>query len=120
MINVAMTIREMVSIASNGSCNGDLYERIVKALEVATGNQKLMVACNGVVYSSQYWDQKITAIKALRKATRWELKQAKDWVEDCQHTTVKTFYTPSLDPTIANELCNELKNCGMNCWTVDG
>ena len=37
MINVGMTIREMVSIASNPSCNGDLYDRIIKALELATG-----------------------------------------------------------------------------------
>ena len=47
MINVGMTIREMVSIAAKTDSH-DLYERIIKALELATGNEKLLVACNGL------------------------------------------------------------------------
>ena len=65
-----MTIREMVSIASSTN-SPDLYERIIKALELATGNEKLLVACGGLTTKSlpQYWDQKIPAIKILRLAT---------------------------------------------------
>ena len=118
MINVGMTIREMVSIASNSSCNGDLYERIIKALELATGNEKLLVACNRVTYDGQYWDYKIPAIKSLRLATGMGLKDAKDWVEDAQYHS-GTKYTGPLDPEVAQKLCDELKKCGMDCWTTN-
>ena len=118
MINVGMTIREMVSIASNPSCNGDLYDRIIKALELATGNVKLLVGCKGVNPAGQYWDQKIPAIKALRTAIGWGLKESKEWVESCQYDA-KTNFSPPLDPAVANKLCEELKNCGMDCWTTN-
>lgn len=118
MIDVGMTIREMVSIAANPSCNGDLYERIIKALEVATNNVKLLVGCKGVNTVGQYWDHKIPAIKALRLATGWGLKESKDWVESCQYDA-KSYYTPPLDPAVARKLCEELKNCGMDCWTLN-
>jgi hypothetical protein len=124
MINVEMTIREMVSITSNGSCNGDLYERIIKALELATGNEKLLVGCNGVKkdalskYDTQYWDHKIPAIESLRLATGMGLKDAKDWVEDAQYNS-GTKYTGPLDPEVAQKLCDELKKCGMDCWTTN-
>ena len=118
MINVGMTIREMVSIASNPSCNGDLYERIIKALELATGNEKLLVGCNGVMYYTQYWDGKIPAIKSLRLATGWGLKESKDWVENCQYSS-NSQYSPPLDPATAQKLCDELKKCGMDCWTTN-
>jgi ribosomal protein L7/L12 len=118
MINVGMTIREMVSIASNPSCNGDLYERIIRALEVATGNTKFMVAYDGVSHSGKYWDNKIPAIKCLRLATGWGLKESKDWIEEGQYHT-KTMFTGPLDPEVANKLVDELKNCGCKCWTVN-
>lgn len=118
MINVGMTIREMVSLASNPSCGGDLYERIVKALEIATGNEKLLVACNGVAYTGQYWDQKIPAIKSLRLATGMGLKDAKDWVEEAQNYS-KTMFTKPLDPEVAHKLCEELGRCGCSCWTTN-
>lgn len=118
MIDVGMTIREMVSIAANPSCNGDLYERIIKALEVATNNVKLLVGCKGVIATGQYWDQKIPAIKSVRLATGWGLKEAKEWVESCQYNA-KTNFSPPLDPMVANKLCNELRNCGMDCWMLN-
>ncbi len=118
MINVGMTIREMLSIASNPSCSGDLYERIIKALEVATGNEKLLVGCNGVVYNGQYWNDKIPAIKSLRSATGWGLKEAKDWIEEVQYHT-KTIYTKPLDPEVAHKLCDELGKYGCSCWTTN-
>ena len=76
MISVDMTIREMVSIASKTD-SPDLYERIIKDLELATGNEKLLVACCRVNYDGQFWDHKIAAIKSLRLATGWGLKESK-------------------------------------------
>lgn len=118
MINVGMTIREMVSIASNSSCNADLYERIIKALETATGNEKLLVACNGVVADPRMWDHKIAAIKSIRLATLWGLKDAKDWIEEAVNYN-KTMFTKPLDPEVANRLCDELSKCGCSCWTTN-
>lgn len=119
MINVGMTIREMVSIASNPSCTGDLYDRIIKALELATGNEKLLVACNRVSYDGQYWDGKIAAIKSVRLATGWGLKEAKDWVEEAQYHT-KTIYSSPLEPAVAQKLCDDLRRLGVDCWTTNG
>lgn len=117
MINVGMTIREMISIASNPGCSGDLYERIIKAMELATGNEKLLVACNGADYSGNYWDYKIAAIKSVRLCTGWGLKEAKDWIEDA--VAGKTMFTGPLDPAVAQKLCDELKKCGCFCWTTN-
>lgn len=118
MINVGMTIREMVSIASNPSCNGDLYDRIIKALELATGNGKLLVACDGLAYNVMHWDAKIPAIKSLRLATGWGLKDAKDWIEEAVNYK-KTMFTKPLDPEMAHRLCDELSKCGCSCWTTN-
>ena len=117
MIEVGMTIREMVALASNPSCNSDLYERIIKALETATGNAKMAVACNGVRHEGQFWDQKIAAIKALRNATGLGLKDAKEWIEDCQ-ASYKTMLTGPLDPEVASQLKISLENCGCSCWVT--
>lgn len=117
MINVGMTIREMVSIASSTN-SPDLYERIIKALEIATNNVKLLVACNGVTHDGKYWDNKIPAIKVLRLATGMGLKDAKDWVEETQYHP-KTMFTGPLDQEVAKKLCEDLKGCGMNCWTIN-
>lgn len=115
MINIGMTIREMVSLAANPSCNGDLYERIIKALEVATGTAKLLVGSHGISFVGQYWDGEIAAIKALRLATGMGLKDAKDWIEDSQY---KTMFTGPLDPDVANKLHDDLKYLGCKCWVT--
>lgn len=117
MINVGMTIREIVSIASNPSCNSDLYERIIKALELATGNEKMLVGCNGVTYNGDYWGGKIAAIKSLRLATGWGLKDSKDWVEEALYN--KTVFTGPLNPEVAEKLCDELQKYGCSCWTTN-
>jgi hypothetical protein len=116
MINVGMTIREMVALASNSSCTGDLYERIVRALEEATGNAMLLVACNGVSFPGQYWDHKISAIKSIRLATGWNLREAKEWVENCMGNH-KTYYTCPMIPEKARQLNEELTKMGCSCWT---
>lgn len=117
MINVGMTIREMVSLASNPGCSGDLYERIIKAIEEATGQTLMMVACNGVQYNTQYWDHKIAAIKSIRLSTGWGLKDAKDWIENCM-TNYKTYYTCPMAPEKARELKESLEKLGCSCWTT--
>jgi len=119
MINVAMTIREMVSIAAKTD-SPDLYERIIKALEVSTGNEKLMVACNGLsgFIEPRHWDHRIAAIKSIRLATLTGLKDAKDWIEEAVNYG-KTMYTKPLDPEVAHRLCDELGKCGCSCWTTN-
>ena len=120
MINVGMTIREMVSIASKTDST-DLYERIIKALELATGNEKLLVACNGLAsdYAEpKYWDHKIASIKSIRLATLTGLKEAKDWIEEAVNYK-KTMFTKPLDPDVAHRLCDELSKCGCSCWTTN-
>ena len=118
MINVAMTIREMVSIAAKTD-SPDLYERIIKAMEMATGNEKLLVACNGVLVGDpKYWHHKIAAIKSIRLATLTGLKDAKDWIEEAVNYG-KTMYTKPLDPEVAHRLCDELGKCGCSCWATN-
>ena len=119
MINVGMTIREMVSIAAKTDSQ-DLYERIIKALELATGNEKLLVACNGLsgITEPRYWDHKIAAIKSIRLATLTGLKDAKDWIEEAVNYR-KTMFTKPLDPEVAHRLCDELERCGCSCWTTN-
>lgn len=117
MINVGMTIREMISIASSTN-SPDLYERIIKALEEATGNAKRIVRCYGVKHDGQYWDHKIPAIKALRKATGMGLKDAKDWIEDAQYNSVGKFTGP-LNPEVAEQLLAELTACGCKCCILN-
>lgn len=119
MINVGMTIREMISVAT-ATNSPDLYERIIKALEVATGNEKLLVACNGLngFMEPRNWDHKIAAIKSIRLATLTGLKDAKDWIEEAVNHD-KTMYTKPLDPEVAHRLCDELGKCGCSCWTTN-
>lgn len=117
MINIGMTIREMVSLAANPSCTGDLYERIIKAIEEATGNTMMMVACNGVRYDGQFWDHKIAAIKSLRLSTGWGLREAKEWVENCMQNG-RTYYTPPMTAEKARELSESLEKLGCSCWTT--
>ena len=118
-----MTVREAVLLASKcddygGDEGRGLRDRIIKAIELATGNEKLLVACCRVNHDGQFWDHKIAAIKSLRLATGWGLKESKDWVESCQYDS-KTNHSPPLDPSSAQKLCDELKKCGMDCWTTN-
>ena len=117
MISVGMTIREMVSIAAKTDSH-DLYERIIKALEMATGNEKLLVACEGVNIPANLWNHKIAAIKSIRLATLWGLKESKDWIEEAVNYK-RTMYTNPLDPEVAHRLCEELGKCGCLCWTTN-
>ena len=76
MIAVEMTIREMISLAANPSCSGDLYERLVSAIERAANEGKI-----NVTLRSMRPDAMIPCIKALRLATGWGLKESKEFCD---------------------------------------
>lgn len=75
MIKVEMSVREALNMVSNG-CNLDIYEKIVKAFELALNvNQRCTVTITG----GMTLDNRIYSIKAIRQHTGWGLKEAKDW-----------------------------------------
>ena len=78
MIKLEMSVREILTLAASSHCNHDMFEKIVTTLEVALGvNQKKMVTITGGMST----DNRIPCIKAVRIATGWGLKEAKDWTD---------------------------------------
>lgn len=123
MINVGMTVREAVLLASKcddygGDEGRGLRDRIIKAIELATGNEKLLVACEGLNMPANLWNHKIAAIKSIRLATLTGLKESKDWIEEAVNYK-KTMFTKPLDPEVAHRLCEDLAKCGCLCWTTN-
>lgn len=76
MINVDLTIREAISLVSSSFCTGDLYEKIVKAIEKECGDGDVNVTLRSLPAGAT-----IPCIKALRLATRWGLKESKDFCD---------------------------------------
>ena len=75
MVKIEMSVREALTMVSNG-CSLDMFEKIVCSLEVALGvNQRRMVTITGGMNP----DNRIPCIKAIRLHTGWGLKEAKDW-----------------------------------------
>ena len=121
MIAVEMTIREMISLAANPSCNGDLYERLVSAIERAANEGKI-----NVTLRSMRPDAMIPCIKALRLATGWGLKESKEF---CDVVRGKSdgygnggFWggkanTVSLKADAARELAKQWKELGCDVMT---
>ena len=78
MIKVEMTIREAMNLAALMGTGSDLVERIICALESATGtNQRRMVTITGGMST----DNRIPCIKAIRLSTGWGLRESKDWTD---------------------------------------
>lgn len=78
MINVGMTVREMLNIIALQGTSGDLADRIIYALEVACGqNQHKTVTITG----GMNLDNRISCIKMIRLATGWGLKESKEWTD---------------------------------------
>jgi hypothetical protein len=78
MIKVEMTIREMMNLVALMGTGSDLAERIICALESETAtNQRRQVTINRGMST----DNRISCIKAIRLATGWGLKEAKDWTD---------------------------------------
>jgi hypothetical protein len=76
MINLQLTVREALTLATDSSLSGDMYDKIVTAFEVALGvNQNRTVTITGGMNT----DNRISCIKAIRLHTGWGLKEAKDW-----------------------------------------
>ena len=76
MIKLELSVREAIDLATN--CRQDIYERIVTAFEVALGvNQSRTVT----ITNGMSLDNRIPCIKAVRAATGWGLKEAKDWTD---------------------------------------
>ena len=80
MINISLTVREAMYLATNWAYNNDadLYHKIVNALETALGaNQNRVVT----ITSGMNTDNRIHCIKAIRMHTGWGLKESKDWTD---------------------------------------
>jgi hypothetical protein len=78
MINLQLTVREAMYLASNWAYNNDveLYHKIVNSLEIALGvSQNRTVTITG----GMTLDNRIYCIKAIRLHSGWGLKEAKDW-----------------------------------------
>ena len=79
MINLQLTVREALSLATDSSLSGDMYDKIVAAFEVALGvNQR----CTVTITNGMSLDNRIKCIKAIRQYTGWGLKESKDWTDD--------------------------------------
>jgi hypothetical protein len=76
MISIQVTVAEAIAIAN--TAGNDLHDRIVNALEIALGvNQRRIVTITG----GMSLDNRIPCIKAIRLATGWGLKEAKEWTD---------------------------------------
>lgn len=78
MINLQLTVREALSLATDSSLSGDMYDKIVAAFEVALGvNQR----CTVTITNGMNLDNRISCIRAIRLYSGWGLKEAKDWTD---------------------------------------
>jgi hypothetical protein len=121
MIAVEMTIREMISLATNPGCSGDLYERLVNAIERAAGEGKM-----NVTLRSMRADAMIPCIKALRLATGWGLKESKEFCDTVRGKSDGygnggfwggTANTVTLKTDAARELAKQWKELGCDVIT---
>ena len=79
MINVSLTVKEAMYLASLTSATGnEVYDKIINAFEIALGvNQRRRVT----ITRNMNLDNRIPCIKAVRQHTGWGLKEAKDWTD---------------------------------------
>ena len=78
MINLQLSVREAMNLATGWAYNNDveLYHKIVNSFEIALGvNQRRTVTITG----GMTLDNRIKCIKAIRLHTGWGLKESKDW-----------------------------------------
>lgn len=79
MVNVEMTVREvvdMIVLLGNTLNHPELRERMIKALEVLSGE-----ASTSLTLHSFPSGEKISCIKIIRAEMGWKLKDCRDWVE---------------------------------------
>ena len=80
MINLQLSVREAMNLATSWAYNNDadLYHKIVNAFELALGvNQNRTVTIAG----GMTLDNRIPCIKAIRTHSGWGLKEAKEWTD---------------------------------------
>lgn len=80
MINLQLSVREAMHLATSWAYNNDveLYHKIVNSFELALGvNQNRTVTITGGMST----DNRIASIKAIRLHTGWGLKESKDWTD---------------------------------------
>ena len=83
MINVSLTVREAILIASKcdeygGDEGRNLRDRIIRAMELAMVDD---TRCSVTITKGMVLDNRIPCIKAIRKYTGWGLKETKDWTD---------------------------------------
>lgn len=93
MISIDITIREAVAIASSASCSQELYDRIVKAIDVKCDeghgcDNTRITPISGeqqercVIIKSVGCDNRLEAIRAIRCVTGWSHKWVINLVDD--------------------------------------
>lgn len=115
MINVEMTVFEMVTLCSFG-INAELRARIIAALEKAvgsTGDEQFRF--NLLSYNAGH---KIPAIKAVRLAFNWGLREAKEWVENANPDNMIWSTTPWMEYNKALDLRDALHDLGCHCGPI--
>ena len=83
MINVSLTVREAILIASKcdeygGDEGHNLRDRIIRAMELAMVDD---TRCSVTITRGMNMDNRIPCIKAIRKHTGWGLKESKAWTD---------------------------------------
>jgi ribosomal protein L7/L12 len=116
MIKLELSVREAMDLAIYASA--EMRERITNAFEVALGvNQRRMVT----ITSGMNTNNRIPCIKAVRAATGWGLKEAKDWTDsavgyyDSAGWWVDGGQKISMNlstPEKAEQLLRDLTSCG--------
>lgn len=92
MVNVEMTVREvvdMIGLLGNTLNHPELRERMIKALEVLSGE-----ASTSLTLHSFPSGEKISCIKIIRAEMGWKLKDCKDWVEVVEGELSPVYGTP--------------------------
>jgi hypothetical protein len=80
MINLQLSVREAMNLATSWAYNNDveLYHKIVNAFEMELGvNQNRTIT----ITNGMNLDNRISCIKAIRLHTGWGLKESKDWTD---------------------------------------
>jgi len=116
MIKLELSVREAMELAIYAPV--EMRERITNAFEVALGvNQKRGVT----ITRGMDLDNRIPCIKAVRAATGWGLKEAKDWTDgmvgrwdDCGHWRGggNTISLTAKTPEAAEGLLRDLTGLG--------
>jgi hypothetical protein len=78
MIKIELSVREALNMVASSHCGGDMFEKIVKSFETALGvdNRRSVTITRGMST-----DNRISCIKAIRLATGWGLRDAKEWTD---------------------------------------